>query len=391
MSTLCRLLPVAALVVSVPAFAASADEAEHIRLSEETRKLAARNAWRGVEAAYLKMEELEKRGVVLTVDDYLLGVQAARQLGNVLDVYNRLKKADGVAPSDELKGQIAAIEGSFGVVDLDVDDKFKGTFELKPAAMPFDPGQRKAIEVAQKQLAETRKFKGMLPFGQYTIGERSFTVQKDVAIVDVYLGVKKGGKDDGKVASRERAGLRLDVGPQFSSMGGGDVSLAEGGPSITVQSAATGTVGGRLGVGYELYLAKGWSLLLEGGWHGGFAGKLPGQTDPAAGPVISESKQGLQSVYGWVGPTWYKDDLAITFGPTYSYASVKTSVDAEGMGALTGHVTTGGAALSVFYGLFDTPGIANSRSGFSLAGGVFASKTMTFPWAQVAFTIAPEG
>jgi len=393
MMRLCRLLPVAALVASAPAYGASAAEAEYVRLAEETRRLASRNAWRGVEASYLKMLELEKKGVKLAAEDHMFGVQAATQLGSIYDVYTRLLAANAVELNPDRTGQIKAIEATYGRVDLDVNDKFEGEFALKPATMPFDPTQRKSIELAQRLVTQERKFNGMLPQGNYTLGDTAFTVTANspepahVYLAPAKRGGKKGG-GDGKVAVRERTGLRVDLGPQWSTMGAAEITT-EG--SSTVSSASEAAMGGRLGVGYELFLTDGWCLALQGGWHGGFAGSVEGNTDAFAGPVREESSLGLQSFYGWVAPTWYRDDLAVTFGPTYSYVIVNAPAEDPALGSLNGRLTAGGGALSIFYGLFDTPGLANSRSGLSVAGGVFASRSMSFPWAQVAFTVAPEG
>jgi len=393
------LVPIAAMVASAPAWGATAAEAEHIRLSEEMRKLATRNAWRGVEASYQKMLELEKKGVTLSAEDHLLGVQAARQLGSVYDVYLRLQAANTVAPSPDLQGQIANIEANYGLVKLDVDDKFKGEFPFKPERMPMDPFKRTAIETAQKQVAEQRKFIGMLPHGRYTLGPQTFDISKDDAErVEVYLGpVKKnkGGKGD-PMAVRERKGPRVDMGPLYTIMGSTDIettALSSGGPggsAATVSSSSS--IGGRVGGGYEFFLTKGWSLALQGGWHGGFAGSTDANDDLVSASVQESASLGFWSVYGWVAPTWYYDDLAITVGPTYSFVHVTSEAEDVSQGALEGNLTCGGAAISVFYGLFDTPLLSNSRSGFSAAAGVFASRSMmTFPWAQVAFTIAPEG
>lgn len=381
-----RLVPLVALVASAPAFAASAAEAEHIRISEQMRKLATRNVWRGVESNYQKLLDLEKKGVTLTVDDHLLGVQAAQALGSVQDAYDRLQAADSVAPSDDLKSQIAAIDASYGRVDLDVDDRFDGDFTLKPATMPFDPGQRKAVEVAAARIQAERKFLGMLPYGRYTLGERAFEVTKGGAVVEVFIGKKKAG--GGSVATnRQRTGPRLDLGVQLGSMGAAEVTT-EGGSAVAL--ASDGAFGGRAGLGYELHLAKGWSLLLEGGWQGGFAGTLEASDDAAAG-VREEASLGYQSFFGQVGATWYRNDLAVSVGPTYSYVMIDSAAEDPTQGALIGRATAGGGAVSVFYGLFDTPGLNNSRSGLSLAAGVFATRSMSFPWAQAAFTIAPEG
>jgi hypothetical protein len=200
--------------------------------------------------------------------------------------------------------------------------------------------------------------------------------------------------DKGPVAVREREGFRFDGGVQFTRMGSTSIEDAGGSISATASLDSSASLGGRAGLGYEFFLKKGWSFMIEGGWHGGFAGSSEEQAQPTdTSAKQDEASLGMQSVYGWVGPTWYHDDLAITFGPTYSYVRAKAvGADPGADGAFVGNLTCGGAAASIFYGLFDTPGIANSRSGFSAAAGVFVSKSMmTFPWAQVAFTIAPEG
>ena len=77
---------------SGPAMAMSKAEAkaEHVRLSEDMRRLAKRAHWRGVDRSYRSMEGLLKKDVVLRYDDHFLGAQAARELGNVTLVYRRL-------------------------------------------------------------------------------------------------------------------------------------------------------------------------------------------------------------------------------------------------------------------------------------------------------------
>ena len=67
----------------------AASEAEHTRLAQEMRSLSDRGAWRGVEANYERMLGLERRGVVLSYEDHLLGAQAARDLGRITQVYQR--------------------------------------------------------------------------------------------------------------------------------------------------------------------------------------------------------------------------------------------------------------------------------------------------------------
>ena len=80
MPPLHRLIPLALLLASAPVFAqSSAAEAEHTRLTDDMKRLTARNAWKGVDDAYRRMEALvADQGVVLTYRDHYMGAVAAR-------------------------------------------------------------------------------------------------------------------------------------------------------------------------------------------------------------------------------------------------------------------------------------------------------------------------
>ena len=177
-TTLLFALPLALLLGSRPAQALSPDpaKAENTRLFEEMRKLATRNAWRGVEDKYTAMVALEKDGVVLSYDDHLMGAQAARELGRITDVYLRLERAKAQRTEKEVLEWILDIEASYGMVLLAKDEKYKGGTDMAPKEMPFAPDQRSAIGAAQLALSETGRFEGLLPYGSYTFGDRSFDV-----------------------------------------------------------------------------------------------------------------------------------------------------------------------------------------------------------------------
>src|SRR4051812_3467159 len=87
------LLVAAALLV--PQLAHACDEAERLRLTEEQKKLAQRNAWSGVERAY---ESLQATKCTLEYANFFLGAESARKLGKVYEQYDRLKQAIAVAP-----------------------------------------------------------------------------------------------------------------------------------------------------------------------------------------------------------------------------------------------------------------------------------------------------
>ena len=108
----------------------------------------------------------------------------------------------------------------------------------------------------------------MLPIGRYTLATQTFDVVKGVEErLEVYIGPvrrnkkDKGGKDGGKVAVREREGLRVDAGPQFTRMGGTTVEDSGGSvaASADISSACSGSCI------EEFFLKKGWSHIQGGG------------------------------------------------------------------------------------------------------------------------------
>ena len=142
------------------AFAGEQEAAEHQRYLEEMRKLSGRNAWTGVERNFKLLLKLQDDGEVLTAEDWLLGAQAARNLGNMTSCRERLAASVRIKPEREAVGLLEEIDRSYGVVELSSDKGLEAA--LAPAAMPFIPDQRKAIEYAQAQVAENGAFEGIL-------------------------------------------------------------------------------------------------------------------------------------------------------------------------------------------------------------------------------------
>lgn len=406
MSALPRLLLAAALVAlwvaPAPAWAGPAEDAEHTRLSEEMRRLGSRNAWRGVEAAYLKLEELEKKGVKLTFDDHLLGAQAARDQGQITQVYKRLRRAEAIRPADEVKGWIAEILASFGEVRIARDDRWEGDTSIVPAEMPFAPDQRAAIGAAQAVFDATGLYDGLLPFGQYTVGGKAFDVAQGGARVEVLL-VPEGVSRRARVPTGRRDGLHLAIGPQFT-LAGDPATGAD-----AVQAAGFSGVGLRGGIGYEVQLKKPLGFLAEVGYHGLLAGggadASVGGADLLSAPAVGEAKNRLNLVYAWGALTLWKDDFGLAVGPSWAGGWAQaTGLSCEGgcapgvavpAGAastlpVSGRVLTGGGTAQLTLNLFDMPGMKRTRGGISLAGGAQSDLTRLYPWAQLAFTIAPS-
>lgn len=155
-----------------PTAASAQNSAEAQRLRDEMEKLAKKNAWPGVERTYQKLIAL--KGITPTGDDHYHGAQAARATGDVAAVLDRLKKAKAAGHAN-VADWIGDIERNYGQVQI--KKQKKSNRELKPAAMPFAPDQRSAIEFAAARIAKKGKFEGWLPKGDYTLGDQKFTVK----------------------------------------------------------------------------------------------------------------------------------------------------------------------------------------------------------------------
>lgn len=151
--------------------------AEVVRLTEELHALAQRQAWTGVERVF---EALERRGVVFGYEELVYGAQAARAAGNMAVARDRLVAAARLKGSREVIDSLAAIDATFGTVQL-VGPR-RPPVQLEAAEAPFDPDQRAALEAARQEVAETGGFTGLLPRGSYVFGDQGFTVEPGIAV-----------------------------------------------------------------------------------------------------------------------------------------------------------------------------------------------------------------
>ena len=135
-------------------------KAELIRLEEDIKKFAARNAWEAVESRYDQAVEL---GIPLTYEVYWLGANAARGLGDSQEAYERLLLARNLAGTSKEKEQtedfIRAIETNYASVDIEIGKNG----ELLVSLMPFDPAYEASIRAAQELVTEEHRFVGLVP------------------------------------------------------------------------------------------------------------------------------------------------------------------------------------------------------------------------------------
>ena len=397
------IFSLAVLVAPPPAYAGEREEAEHTRLAEEMNKLAARNAWRGVEAAYKKMLPLERRGVVLTFEDHFVGAQAASNLGDINATYTRAKRAAQVAetPNQTRRAEnwIREIESNYGQVELRVSSRFEGTVVLQIGEMPFANDQRAAYDVARQSVSERGSYDGLLPLGEYTFGEEgagsTFTITATSEPQKVVLGPTESS---GGLAY---AGPRLDLGGALSSAGE---------PS-GVSGAAPGAFEGnglRAGLGFEVGTRMGLGGLVEVGYHRIGA---PAGADPAGEMVeelnlsvadaygYSASRTQVGLFYGWLAGTYFLPlgNLGLTAmaGPVLGMGSGTVQGVAGGSESysdrysqVNGSIRAGGVSggLSLTH---SKASIGNLGIGLSALGGAQSDATRWYTWGQAALTLTP--
>jgi hypothetical protein len=177
-------------------------QAEHERLADEMETLVARQIWSGVERKYREMEKLE---IQLTQQDHLHGAYAARELGDMARVYERLKKAAEVDPTKEIIDWLWEIDSNYGHVEL-VTVPNRST-ELTITEMPFDTCQRKAVEIAVSAAHEDGTFTGLIPRGSYTFAGQAFTIEPGVSVrIEVSPRVRRQGVIEPVIIYRDTPG-----------------------------------------------------------------------------------------------------------------------------------------------------------------------------------------
>ena len=146
----------------------------HNQLTNEMRHLAKRTAWKGVEKAFLDLEELAaSEGVVITEEDYLLGAQSGRSLGKIAEVRQRLAAAHALSSNLEVVQWLNDIEQSYGPVRL---RSKRSSAVLEADQLPFAPDQRAVINQAAERISSEQEYRGLLPSGIYRFDDELFAV-----------------------------------------------------------------------------------------------------------------------------------------------------------------------------------------------------------------------
>jgi len=175
------------------------DQGEYARLTQELESLAERNAWAGAARIYPK---LVATGVPPSYQDLLYGAHAARAVGDIGSVRERLLAAKEIKEEKEVIESLWALDEAFGSVDLKCDPDMG--WALSSATKPFEPDQVRAIEFAIGQVATTCVFTGYLPAGSYTFCGRDFDVRPGVSTVGMDMRGLPVSKKQKKQAKKQQ-------------------------------------------------------------------------------------------------------------------------------------------------------------------------------------------
>ena len=246
------------LIVACVAYAnESQEKAERIRLSEEMKNLAKLGHWAPANSKYLDMLDLKKASP--SFRDHYTAAQIAAALGNIYETYIRLERAYALEQKSDLKDWMDLLEQTTAPVNIEVKSSYKEDFSLNIARMPMIAEEQKAIKYAQNKIKRDRSFKGMLPFGSYTIADKAFTLgetnypESSSAFLDVEKIVIKPPPAPSLV---QKMGPRVFLGAGYSGAGT-PTQMAEKNPT------SFGGLGIRAALGWQIQLRFGFDLVAE--------------------------------------------------------------------------------------------------------------------------------
>ena len=155
----------------------NADVAEYERLSDEMLKMSKNNVWKGVDKRFEEMEELD---VDISFDHYVLGAQAAQEMGDIASCKKRLAKAIEIKKKKQVIHWYQDIDEHYGYVALFTSSK--GGRYLNSESAIGGPVEAQSIGFATQQILEEGEFEGLLPVGAYDFAGQKFNVTSGVAV-----------------------------------------------------------------------------------------------------------------------------------------------------------------------------------------------------------------
>ena len=392
---------------------AQLDKAERIRLSEEIKSLEKRGRWKAIDIKYRKI--LELKDAKPSFRDHSIAAQASSNLGNMLATYKRIKRAYALEEKEDLKGWFGAMEQTLAPVEITVSRSFKEDFTLKVQEDFYEPDDQNAFAYAQKLIEKNRKFKGLLPYGEYTIGTETFTV----APVEFPKEIKELMSSPIKVKVQPPAAPPLIsyMGPRFS-VGGAYTGAGTPIRDLSVNATSFSGLGGRLSLGWQLHLRFGFDIFAELDVRNMMIslGKQPQYLDEYGltqeGTGFSGDRYLGAGLFSGVSYSIKDLDLFAGFSLSQGVAEVQGldtttsssyqttcieenrdfSVCDDNSGlqdalVMRGNITSGGLALGATYNLFSITD--KLRGGINTTFGLQSDTSRTYYWGQVGLSITP--
>ena len=401
------------LLLSSLAFAESQfDKAERIRLSEEIKSLEKRGRWAAIDIKYREM--LELKDAEPSFRDHSIAAQAASNLGNALATYERVQRAYAIEQKEELKAWLGAIEQTTAPVDIVVSRFYKEDSTLKAISEFYAPEDQNAFTYAQKALEQNKKFTGLLPFGEYTIGDQSFTV----AAITFPTDIKELFKEplSIKLNPPPAPPLITYMGPRFSIAG---AYTGAGTPiqSDTVNATSFSGMGARVAAGWQVKLRFGFDIFAELDFRNMMSsiGKTPiylleyGLSKESTG-YTGDQYWGIGILSG-ISYSIKKLDIFAGFSLSQGVAVVQgldtqnslqyqstcieeqrdfsVCQDSSLQEALImqGNITSGGLTFGATYNLFSLTD--SLRGGLNTTFGLQSDTSRSYYWGQIGLSITP--
>jgi len=156
----------------------TAEQAEYERLSIELEKMTTKAIWNGADKRFVELEEI---GLPVQFEHFVMGAQAAQELGDMLECKKRLAEALEIKPKKkQIRQWYNQIDEEYGYVAL--FSTSRGEAKLERVDYISSPIHSKALSFATQSLDKKGEFEGLLPIGQYNFSGQEFQLRAGIAV-----------------------------------------------------------------------------------------------------------------------------------------------------------------------------------------------------------------
>ena len=117
------LLPLMVFVQVASAASVEEEQAEMARILEDMKQFREKANWSAVEKRYQQLSDFSKAEP--TVEMYLLGAEASRNLGDVTAMKTRLTKALAIEETDKIRQWHDSIDATYAPITIKVSKKLE--------------------------------------------------------------------------------------------------------------------------------------------------------------------------------------------------------------------------------------------------------------------------